>query len=146
MKKLILTLILLVFLTSLHAQKIEWTQDKVNHASAGFGIGALGNIWTYHFTERKLISFGVGLGLTYLAAHLKEDYDMRHGGFYNNQDIKATMIGGTIGTGIISIIYLPSVPRRKVPAEELWRLDHESTMVPIKDYRESDFILKKKKK
>lgn len=127
MKKLILTSIILVFLTSSQAQlKIE--QDKVNHATAGLMIAYSSNALTYHFTERKIVAFVSGVGLSYLAGHLKEDYDMRQGGFYNNKDIKATVIGGLIGSTITSLITLRCVPKRKLPLEYHYLLDDENTM------------------
>jgi len=131
MEKLILFLILTSVLYSTKGQ-MKWTEDKVNHACIGTMIGWTSNTLVWAATDRKLISFISGVGMSYLAGHLKEDYDMRHGGFYNNQDIKATVIGGVIGSGIISIIMIPTIPRRKVPKEYQYLYDDENTMKKIR--------------
>jgi hypothetical protein len=128
MKKLILLLILTSVLYTTKGQ-MKWTEDKINHACIGTMIGWTSNTLVWGATDRKLISFISGVGMSYLAGHLKEDFDMRHGGFYNNQDIRATVIGGVIGSGIISIIMLPSVPKRKLPLEYHYLLDDENTMI-----------------
>jgi len=126
MKKLILILILSCFVYSVNSQ-IE--PDKLNHASAGFMIAFTSNAFTWKATDRKLVGFFAGVGMSYLAGHLKEDYDMRNGGKYDNQDIKATVIGGIIGSGIVTIILIPSVPKRKLPLEYHYLLDDENTMI-----------------
>ena len=104
-------------------------EDKVNHFTAGYMIGFVTTAVTWKFTERKWIAVVSGIAVSSLAGHLKESYDMKHGGFYNNKDLKATVIGGLSGTITIRLLLINIVPKRKVPVYDQWLLDSEESLV-----------------
>ena len=123
--------ITILFLFAFTAQA-QIAPDKLNHATAGFMISGASNALTWKFTERKIVAFGVGVGMSALAGHLKEKNDVQFGGNYDKADLKATIIGGVIGSSIVSLITLKCVPKRKLPLEYHYLLDDENTMQRIK--------------
>lgn len=129
MKKSITILFLFAF--TAHAQ-FKIAPDKLNHATCGFMIGYASNALTYHFTERKVLAFGVGLGMAVLAGHLKENYDLKHGSGYCVHDLHYASGGGFVGSITVSIITWKIIPKRKLPLEVQMRLDNENTMQRIK--------------
>ena len=126
MKKLITILFLFAFTAQ---AQFKIAPDKQNHLTAGFIIAGTSNALTWKFTERKVLAFGVGVGSSYLAGILKERYDLNHTGIYSYGDIRATVIGGIIGSSVVSLITIRCVPKRKLPIEFQMRLDDESTMI-----------------
>lgn len=97
--------------------------------TAGFMITGTSNALTWKFTERKVLAFGVGVGMSILAGHLKEKHDMNNGSYYDNQDLKYTFVGGIIGSSMVSLITLKMIPKRKSPMEYHYLYDDENTMI-----------------
>ena len=126
MKKLITILFLFAFTAQ---AQFKIAPDKQNHLAAGFMIAGTSNALTWKFTERKVLAFGVGIGMSALAGHLKENYDLKHNSIYDNQDLKYTVIGGLIGSSIVSILTLKMIPKRKLPMEYHYLYDDENTMI-----------------
>ena len=122
MKKLLTTIIIILLTLNLNAQIQD---DKINHFSVGYLIGAVSNIQTYELLSMtninpktsKVISFGVGVGMGLLAGHLKEKYDSNHEGVYNKQDLKATTVGSLSGSLTVRLILWNSVPRKSLPKD-----------------------------
>lgn len=126
MKKLITILFLFAFTAQ---AQFKIAPDKQNHLTAGFMISGTSNALTWKFTERKIVAFGVGVGSAYLAGVMKERYDLKHTGIYSYGDIRATFIGGLIGSSFVSLLTLRCVPKRNLPIDFEFRLDDESTMI-----------------
>ena len=124
MKKLIILVLMAVITFNVNSQTANPEKDKygyVNHVSVGAGIGFVSNLLTYKALtswtdmkpwQAKTISFITGVGMAYLGGHLKEDYDMRHGGFYNKNDLTYTAVGGICGSTIAGCILIIDMPDR----------------------------------
>lgn len=103
MKKLIIFLILgLNFnvFSQTNEPFLEKNEDKINHISVGYIIGYSSNALIYEITKNKHIAFISGIGLSFLAGHLKEKHDK----IYDKNDLLCTGIGGTFGSFTVRII------------------------------------------
>lgn len=95
----------------------------------GAVIGLSCNYIAYELTENKAFAFITGVGVSALVGCVKESYDLKHTGIYSYGDIRATVIGGIIGSSVVSLITLTGKPRRKQSVDFEFRLDDESTMI-----------------
>lgn len=91
---------LIIFLFPLFTFSQNWLlpeqwidHDKELHIYGGALIGTFGTGVTYTLTENKLLSIGVGTGLSVLVAHWKEQRDRKTTG-YNQADFWHTSITG----------------------------------------------------
>ena len=98
-------------------------EDKINHLGAGTVIGFAGNGATYLLLTKttnlkpsacKAVSFISGVGLSILAGHLKESYDMNNKGFYNKKDLQYTTLGGVIGSLSMTFSIGRSIPENRI--------------------------------
>ena len=95
----------------------------------GAVIGLSCNTITYKFTENKTFAFIAGVGVPALAGCVKESYDLKRTGIYSYGDIRAAVIGGIIGSSLVSLITVTDKPKRKQSVDFELRLDDESTMI-----------------
>jgi len=134
---LIILLLVLIFDTCMKAQRNQMDYDKFNHVYVGALIGLTANGLVSDFvpaitnkeydpdgmieipSKYKLIGMISGVCIGTLAGHLKEKYDVRQGGIYNRQDLKATMLGALIGSVSFRIILGNSISRHQVPKQYL---------------------------
>ena len=101
-------------------------EDKINHFAAEtmISFGTTGmvyklstktdlNLWVCKISS-TLIGFGTGV----LIGHLKEQYDSNNGGYYNDYDMEANIIGAGLGSVLMFTIMIPAIPEDRVPKED----------------------------
>ena len=128
-QKVCLLFVVLLFAFPVFCQFKAITPAQKPRVIEGAVIGLSCNTITYKFTENKAFAFIAGVGSAYLAGVLKERYDLKHTGIYSYGDIRATIIGGIIGSSLASLITITGKPKRKQPVDFEFRLDDESTMI-----------------
>lgn len=128
-QRLCLLFIVLLFAFPVFSQFKAIAPAQKPRVAEGTVIGLTCNTIVYELTENKNFAFITGVGSAYLAGIMKERYDLKHTGIYSYGDIRATFIGGLIGSSFVSLLTLRCVPKRKPPIDFEFRLDDESTMI-----------------
>lgn len=122
MRNIILTSLFILFSTNIFSQENYYfgiKEDKFKHLSCGYGIGFAANCIGYEISKNKTVGFISGIALSTLAGHLKEVNDRHNGKIYSKSDLKATILGGIVGSVTIRIGLWNSRHRKTLTMQEL---------------------------
>ena len=102
--KYLLTLLLLTSIVKPLAMYEE--SDKQKHFAVSAAIGFASSNVAHYYGLDNHYSFWVGLGAVFIVGLGKELYDSRNGGSgFDMRDMTANMLGGTVGSIPIFVIY-----------------------------------------
>ena len=109
--KYILTLLLALSLIPSNAQLLT-ESDKKMHFGAGVIFGGLSYGLIFEETEDKQLALLGSVATAFVAGYIKETYDKRRGGPFDNRDLLATTLGG-ISIGVTFDIFGREGKKRK---------------------------------
>ncbi len=102
MKKNMLVILLLTYISQVGAQAIISDDGHPEHIVAGAVIGAGVSYLVYKKTDNKLKAWLIGAASAAAVGYLKEAVDPKwFGGVKSNKDFGYTALGGVIGASIV---------------------------------------------